>query len=649
VAVLGDIHESNFGAVLVKRQIISKEDFMKNGRLTKMLLLAAIASLAVVVACGGGDADPTSPPAQQPTSAPATSTAPTPTTPPQATVVPTATVKAAPTAVQATTAPTSSGSAPSGKLTLALPSVGSPIFVNGLAPFPRGLFRSEWGICETLAAVDTDDTTKVISRLAESWVVAPDQSKMTFTLREGVQFHKGNGEMTAEDVAFSYNNAGADNPESTAGGGASLLSTWDAWYADGDYTVVAPFDTPEPLASRWGFINGGADSGHCILSKSVYDSVGEEAAVTTMVATGPWDAQVWEAGVELKANAVEDHWRITPGFAEMHMLEVPEEQTRVAMIRTGQADIAQAALKSIKGLVEDGFEANATLRNFYHAAVFVGGNFWYDPAIHTFQDEPVNTRAGFKPDDDHPWIGDPTDPVRHERARKVRQAMSLALDRTAISETILGGLAPVSYIPGIPVSAPDWDDKWVVPFDPEEAKSLLAEAGYADGFEFDFWIPNDFPNVDVEVAQAIAAMWENVGIRANQNTISYTAGRPNLMTKEQDAPWMWFMVGDGINYDSAHVRTATYNAHGPGWNGAIEIPELASFQNRYETLSGDRDAQIEVFKERADWLRQWMPFITVADVPKLWVTNPDTVTGWTMYSKAEPGTVNNLEIAQPVN
>ena len=57
-----------------------------------------------------------------------------------------------------------------------------------------------------------------------------------------------------------------------------------------------------------------------------------------MVATGPWDPQVWTAGVELRATAVLDHWRVTPGFAELRMLEVPEEQTRVAMMETGQAD-----------------------------------------------------------------------------------------------------------------------------------------------------------------------------------------------------------------------------------------------------------------------------------------------------------------------
>ena len=563
------------------------------------------------------------------------------------TVVPTPPAAAAPRPARPIIAPRPP-SGPQGKLTVALPTVGSPIFVNGLAPYPRGIMRTDWGMCETLAGVNTDDASIVESRLALEWEVAPDMSDMTFKLRQGVQFHKGNGEMTAEDVAFSYNNAGADNSESTAGGGAGLLVTWDPWVATDRYTVVAPFDTPESDPRRWGFIHGGDSSGHCILSKTVYDTVGEEAAVTTLVATGPWDAQSWSAGVDIKADAVEDHWRITPGFAQLHMIEIPEEQTRVALMRTNQADIAELALKNIKSLAADGYEVNDTLRNFYHAAVFIGGNYWYDPDVHTFQGTPVDVRAGHKPDDDHPWIGDPSDPVRHERAKQVRQAMSMAIDREAIAETILGGLAPVSHIPGIPTSAPEWEDKWVVPFDPAGAESLLTEAGYDGGFDFDFWIPNDFPNVDVEVAQAIVAMWENVGIRAKPLTIAYTAGRPNLMTKEQDAPWMWFMVGDGINYNSAHVRTATYLSHGQGWNGSVEIPELESFQNRWAGLAGNREAQLDVWRERADWLREWMPFITVADIPKLWVTNPDTVTGWKMFSHIEPGTVNNLEIAQPV-
>jgi len=564
-------------------------------------------------------------------------------TPGKTAALPTPTIAPAPTAV----APTAVVGGAEGTLTLALPTVGSPIFVNSLAPYPRGSFRINWGVCEALATVDKDDATKIVSQVAKSWEVASDQSKITFKINEGIQFHKGWGEVTAEDVAYSYNDAGADNEETTAGGGASLFVSYDPWVAVDTYTVEAPFDTPESLPTQWGFIEGGRSGGQCILSKKVYDQLGEGPAVTTMVASGPWDPQVWSAGVRLEADAVKDHWRVVPGFDKLVILEVPEEQTRVAMIKTGQADIVEASLKNITGLVEQGMEANATLGQFHNAAVFMGGNYWYDPAVHTFKGEPVNVRPGFKPDDDHPWIGDPNDPVRHERARKVRVAMAMAIDREAITETILGGLAPIAYIPSIPLAAPDWEDRWVVPYDPEGAKALLTEAGYGDGFEFSFWIPNDFANVDVETAQAIVAYWENIGIRAKPNLIAYTAGRPNLMTKEQDAPWMWFMVGDAVDYNNAHVWSATYRSHGPGWNGSVEIPELQEFYTRWETEQGNRDAQIAIFKERADWLRDWMPFITVADIPKLWVQNPERVADWQMFPRVEPGTPNNLELAQP--
>ena len=75
--------------------------------------------------------------------------------------------------------------------------------------------------------------------------------------------------------------------------------------------------------------------------------------------------QNWTAGVELKANAVLDHWRVTPGFSELHMLEVPLEQTRIALIQTNAADIVEASLKNVKALVVQTF-ADALLPKYHH-------------------------------------------------------------------------------------------------------------------------------------------------------------------------------------------------------------------------------------------------------------------------------------------
>jgi peptide/nickel transport system substrate-binding protein len=611
----------------------------------KVLLVCAAALTALVIACGGGDepaATATTAPVAQPTQAPTMAATVAPTVAP--TRVPTPTRAAAPTAAPTPTA--AARKEPTGSLAAALPSVGAPLFLNSQAAFPRNLMRIEWGICEPLASVDRNDPTKVVPIIAKSWQISTDGKTLEFRLNRGIKFHKGWGELTAEDVAWSYNEGGADNAASIAGGGAQLYTTYDPWEARGVDTVLAPFDKPQTDPFQWQFINGGPGSGHCTLSKKLFDSVGKDKMITTPVGTGPWEVDEWTAGVKLQAHAVKDHWRIVPGFNTLTLLEVPEEQTRVAMIKSGQVDISETALKSVKDLRAAGFVSNDTLKNFFTAAVFMGGNYWYDPQKDLFQGKPVQARPGFKPDDAHPWIGNPKDAARHEKAKKVRQAMAHAIDRETINSTILGGLGTVAYVPGIPLNAPDWNDKWKVQYDPALAKKLLADAGYPNGFSFDFWIPSDFPNVDIEVAQAVAAMWQNVGIKANQQLLAYTAGRPKLLTKEHDAPWMWFMIGDAINYDNGHLRSARYLSH-TGWNGGVEIPELDDFINRRDLAAPDRARQILVFKERQDWLREWMPFASVADIPKLWVVNPKKVKGWQMYAKGEPGIPNSFETAGP--
>lgn len=614
-----------------------------------VITLLAVAALAAT-ACGGSEETATAPPSKA-THAPAqpapAATAQLAATVVQPTAVATATRAPAPAILAPTTAPSASRKAPTGTLTVALPSVGAPIFVNSLAAYPRNLYRNEWGICEALATVDRKDPSQVVGLVSESWAVSPDGKEMTFKIRKGIKFHGNNGEVTADDVAFSFNEAGVDNKDSIAGGGAALLTTWNTWKAVDANTVVAPFDSPESNPFTWQFINGAAGSSHCVLSKKVYDTAGKEKAVTAMIATGPFEAKEWTAGNKLVAEAVPNHWRIVPGFNRLTILEVPEEATRTAMLKSSQADIAQLSLKTVKTTVGSNLVANDSLRSFNTAAAFMGGNYWYDPAVDKIRGEPVQARPGFAPDDAHPWIGNPKDPVRHERAKKVRQAMAFAIDRKTANDAILGGLGRVAYIPGIPLDAPDWDNKWNVPFDPDRAKALLKEAGYPNGFEFNFWIPSDFPNVDVELAQAVASMWENIGLRPKIVLLAYTAGRPDLLEKKQNAPWMWFMGGDAVGYNNAHLQSARYINHA-GWNGAVEIPELGDFYNRWlNAQKGTRAEQVAIFKERSNWLREWMPFVSVADMPALFVQNTSRVKNWVMYPKIEPGAPNSFEVAEP--
>ena len=97
-----------------------------------------------------------------------------------------------------------------GTLKVAAPQVGSPVFDNQDAVFPTNMLQYFFGIQETL--LTGDGGSCLVPQLATTWELADDLSKVTFTIREGVHFYTDDrdwGEMTAEDIVFSYNRSGA--------------------------------------------------------------------------------------------------------------------------------------------------------------------------------------------------------------------------------------------------------------------------------------------------------------------------------------------------------------------------------------------------------------------------------------------------------
>ena len=87
-------------------------------------------------------------------------------------------------------------------------------------------------------------------------------------------------------------------------------------------------------------------------------------------------------------------------------------------------------------------------------------------------------RAGYTPDAEHPWIGEYGNAESMERARKVRQAMALALDTKLMNETLLDGLGWELYMNSFSTRDPNWNSKWEWTQDIDEANRLLDEAGY---------------------------------------------------------------------------------------------------------------------------------------------------------------------------
>lgn len=174
--------------------------------------------------------------------------------------------------------------------------------------------------------------------------------------------------------------------------------------------------------------------------------------------------------------------------------------------------VAGARLMSIPGAVEYGF-------NFY-------GGYYAELADPALENQP-----SYNPE--VPWISSnyDVDSEEWDRARKVRQAMAMAIDRGSIIDTLLSGFArPIDvWLGGILLEERLGDRQWV--FDPDRSRELLKEAGYEDGFSITLTPSLRGAPAEVEICQAVAQMLGDVGIDVTQQSIPYSTLRPQLVSR----------------------------------------------------------------------------------------------------------------------
>jgi peptide/nickel transport system substrate-binding protein len=181
--------------------------------------------------------------------------------------------------------------------------------------------------------------------------------------------------------------------------------------------------------------------------------------------------------------------------------------------------------------------------------------------------------------------------------KRVRQALSMAIDREAIRRNIMRGLsipAGVMVAPGVNGNSPALDTPTKA--DPEGAKRLLAEAGYPDGFEFRLNCPNNRYVNDEEICQAILAMWARIGVRAQL----MAENMATFIQKVQNFDSSMYLLGWGVaTYDAQYAvqslaRTRTSGADGNFNFSRISDPVVDRLTDamKTETDTAKRDAMI---------------------------------------------------------
>jgi peptide/nickel transport system substrate-binding protein len=313
--------------------------------------------------------------------------------------------------------------------------------------------------------------------LAESWQESKDHLSYTFTIRKNARFHNGEP-VTAEDVKFSF--------ERYKGASAALLKDKVK-----EVQVLSPVQVRFVLKEPWGdfmtFYGTTASGAAWIVPKKYVQQVGEDGFKTAPVGAGPYKVVAFKPGVEIVLEAFDAYWRKAPSVKRLVMRSIPEESTRAAALRNGEVDIVYL-------LTGPTAEATRKTPGLKVVAPLLSGAFWLE-------------------------LPDQWDPKSPWHDRRVRLAASHAIDRTAVNQAetlgfsrLTGSIVPRIFQYAVPYEPPAYD--------PAQAKKLLTEAGYPNGFDGGDFYP--FPPYN-SMGEAIQGYLQAVGIRTRARTMERAA------------------------------------------------------------------------------------------------------------------------------
>jgi len=473
----------------------------------------------------------------------------------------------------------------------ALTVLGSPYPVSAA---PEGTMT--WGVHITLASrwLDPAETEGIITpfmvlyglhdalvkpmpagqqtpSLAESWTQSKDGLTYEFVIRKGVKFHNGEP-VTATDVKFSF--------ERYKGAGAKLLKERVREIQLVDAGRVR-FVLKEPWPDFMTFYGTSATGSGWIVPKAYVEKVGDDGYKKAPIGAGPYRFVSFNPGVELVMEAWEGYWRKVPNVKRLVLRSLPEETTRAAALKKGEIDIAYLLTGPVAEEIQrtPGFKLVAPKES--------QGTFWLD-------------------------LPDQWDPKSPWHDKRVRQAASFAIDRQALNQAeTLGYSKPTgSLIPRVLEFSRFYEPD---PFDPARAKRLLAEAGYANGFDAGDLYP--WPPY-FSMGEALAGYLGNVGIRTRIRTMERAA----MTTAWREKKLKNVIVGITGAAGNAATRLDAYVSRNGIYTSGVmpDVEDLFQRQAR-ETDVKKREALVHQIQ---DILRERVTHIPLYELAFIWGVGP---------------------------
>ena len=475
-------------------------------------------------------------------------------------------------------------------------------------------------------------------RLVTGFEADPSGTEFTFKMREGVPFHGNWGEVTAEDFKWSFDN---EIQEGSIHSSIAMARSVGAQIEVLDkYTFKATIDRPNSFFFGAYFDNSGGASTK-VFSKRRYETLGEEAATVDLSGgTGPFRFEKWEQGDEAVLQAVSGHYRTTPQFQTVQIVEIKEAATQLAALETGEIDVAMIPPTAVDRIRSKGLD----VRPFGVPGVqrmYAQGMFCMPT---TLDGEPVTPYPRPAYDPSKPWIGDCDDPESMANAAKVRRAVAMSIDRQSIVDNILGGFGRATYLPEVTPPTLDriMQDKWIIPYDIERATEMLAEAGYPDGFEALVYITTGSHPLEVEMGQAVAQMMSDIGIDVSTQVLTYSGARPAVVARERN-DWWFRSSGSGTAEppELIMLRRNPENAFNPGF----ELREPLAIMRELDVARTLEEAD-EIRERLFDWYDENQPIIQILLADVIIAVNPDKIGEWPM-SKGH-GRIGDFENAERI-
>lgn len=427
-----------------------------------------------------------------------------------------------------------------------------------------------------------DGTSEIVPSLAKSWEISDDGLTYTFTLNEGVKFSNG-ADLTSSDVLYTikrmltYEKAVNDDIYDMIQGASDVAEGKTEELAG--FKIIDDYNFSITLEEPYGaFLACLTTPGASIFDEETTEQAGDQFGIdpAVTIGTGPFTFAAWEFNSELVLSANKDYWDGAPACEGLVLKVIPDEATARMMFENGELDILD-------------MDNNASQLEY-----FLNNDAYQDQIV-------SGPRVGVY----YICLNEKFTELSDARVRK---ALQYSIDRQAILDSLYAGkgqlengIFPHGLI-GYNADLPE------IPYDVEQAKALLAEAGYPDGFEMELCYSSDAGQTTKDMLEIISAYWAEIGVTAKVTEVDEgsfydmrAAGEIESYTSSWSAD---FNDPDNFIY-SFFGNESNIERRGLGYSNTEAIARVAAARaivNEDERIAEYQDLEKLIIQEDAAWV-----------------------------------------------